>query len=312
MRITLITIQLCVIGFLYTLVALPIMAAVFGLIYGLIAATGLVLTAFAMQIGNVLLHYVMMSLGALPYTTAAPAIVQMATGLYSAAGVLLALGSPWLAAIAANLLCGFLANYRDWHGKARRWGVIVNVLALVFYLGLQGLVAVFAAGEWPGWETAVVLAGVAVVWDSYFVVSILLLRRMPVRPDAAPTLEKLPAVHILLWILFALAGAAALLLVGAPLNWATIAVCIFIALCALPFFYNAKAAKRIAADRKKLYSVLVLLANVALTLVFLVLLPPVGALLLLSTAFIFFSMELALWGSGGSSAPVPEPEAGPV
>lgn len=151
------------------------------------------------------------------------------------------------------------------------------------------------------------------VWDSYFVISILLLYRMPKRPNARLTLRRNRFMHIALWAALLLAWIGVLTIAGTAVNTAeamktgstavglvpgflvntaTIVGSVIVLLAILPFAINAWAAGKIYSQRRKRFVFVMLAADVALTMLALVLLPPVGVALALSALWLYFVVEV--------------------
>ena len=316
MRLTLITFQLCVFGAVYLLVAVPVLAAVTGLVYFFATATEMAATASAMLGGASLIHYSLLSLGALPVTAQAPAVIAAGSSLAGAASTLLAIGTPLLVTAAVNLVLGFLAYYRGWYRAARRWGIVCNIVGLCLYLVPQAVAMKFAlqpASQADGSQAAplglaIFMAVLFLLWDSFFIISLVLLYRMPEHPDIPRTVGRLPSMHMALWVLLALAWFFPFCLAGFPLNTATVVISGIILLAALPFAFNAKAVGKIVAGRGKVFTLSVFLVNIVLVLFCLLLLPPVGVGLLISATWLFFLVEMTFWPrraeDAGETAPL--------
>lgn len=316
MRITLITLQLCVLGLLYLVVAMPLLAAATGLAYILVTETQAVL-ATSMGLGiEAAGYFTLQAVGALPYTAQAPVIVTAASSLSGAASVFVSLTLPLLITLLVNLLFGFFAYYRDWYKRARRWAIACNIVCLCGYAAFQALVMHFALEEagkpsqdGAGFKVFVLVLGlIMLIWDGYFIASIVLLLRMPKRADLAKTVGRMPAMHLSVWALLVLGWILVLALIGFPFHAATVVVSVLLLLSALPFVFNARAVGRMVETRKKRFVVPVLLANTLLTLFCLVFLPPVGVGLLLSTAWLFLLAEMIFRrGNAAPNSPSPSP-----
>lgn len=319
MRILLITQQLCIIGALYLCVAMPLLAAVGGLVYLLITAAELVFTAALMVTLNTLLYYLMLSLGMLAVTAQPPVLVAAATSLAGIVSTLFTISLPFLLAVLVNLVLGVLAYYRDWYRKMRRWATICNIVGLCIYLVPQSLAMWFAiepSGESRSaqWDLVLVLGLMMLAWDSYFIVSLILWRRMPERPDIPGTLGKMPSVHLGLWLFLATAWLFLLFAADFPSGVGLAIIGGVILVSALPFILNAKATKKIAAERKKRHVILIFLINSVLLLTGLILFPPVGVALLISVFWLYFLVEMVFLrpapAPGIAAVSLPSGEAG--
>lgn len=295
----LVSLQCCIIGILYLAVAVPVVVAATGLVYYLITAWEMIAMSGLMLGLEAAAHYLLMAFGMLPLTAGPPAVVAAASSLATAASVIGVACIPLLATVLANLILGILAHYRDWHGKMRRWATIVNVIGLCLYLMPQVFVMAVAVGELPssgdlgGAVVLLLFLGLAaLLWDSYFFITLYLWRRMPKRPDIAATIRKMPGMHLWLWGLLAVAWAILWLAAGFPFNTIVVVIWAVVLLAVLPFRYNAKAVGRIYGERRKRYAVPVVLANIVLALFCLVFLPPVGVALALSTVWLCFLLEM--------------------
>ena len=294
MRIALLLVQFGVVCCAYMAFVIPVLAAFSGLMYMLVTDPELVL-AFTVALSlQWLMQALLVAVGA---AAAAPAATATFAGVGS---TLFILALPMIASVLANFFYGFVVYRPDRYVKARRRAIAVNVFSLCCYLALHIFLICYllderrdaSAGEWLAKQLPV-LAAMA-VWDGYFVVSILLWWFMPKRPDIALSLERIPQIHVALWTLFALAYAVLLAFSGASVGWVSIGISLFVLLLAVPFVYNAGASRKIASERRKLYAFGVFLANVVAAIFFLLLLPPVGALWLLSAALLYFLLEMTV------------------
>lgn len=301
MRIFLLSIQLSVIGLLCAAVTIPALTAVTGLLYLLTTAPDA-----AVDFGfRLLVHSILASLG-------------IGGATFSAGGgwaVFLIVFSPFFIAVLTNLVCGFLAYYRGWHKKLRRLAIIVNAIALWFYLlpvlFLAGtlIAALFCDTGRVDGDSIVALVAIALfcgMFYAYFAVCLRLLRRMPERPDVGLTLSRIPGWQVGLWAPPALLFTAVVLWFRVPLNWVTILFSAGTFLSVIPFLFNARATNAIALGRGKLYPVIVLCANGAATLLCLIFLPHVGAMLMISTSLLFFALEMVYLKK--ENVPVSTPE----
>lgn len=276
MRIALVFIQLCILGAAFLLVVMPFYAALTGLAFLALEQPDIILRAIIELI-----------------------LYQFGAGS-SLAGIgipLLIFALPWLAAFAANIFCGFLAYYGGMYRKARKWGVIVNGVAMGIYVALMALIVFGIARSSTADMDMVlgVLASIAVVlaWNSYFFVAIRLFRAMPERPDLAASVKWMRIANYALWTAWAVAGAAGVvLLIYYGFYILAALLCVLVAVSALPFVYNARAVGRIAAERKKTYAAKIFVADIILALFALVFVPPLGVALALSAALLFFLMEM--------------------
>ena len=321
MRLLFISLQLCIIGALYLLFAIPVLAAATGLAYALAAAAEWVGAAALTAGAGAAMHYSLLSLGALPAGAAPPAMLVAASSAAGFASGLFTVGIPLLATVLANLALGFLAYYRDWYTWARRLGIAATVAGLVAYLALQAIVLYAAFGQpsadvSAGVETRILSAVLALMllWDGYFVVSLLFWFRMPRSANVRTMARCMPAMHIGLWVVLLLAWAGALLVAGTAVNtlatlendpggpaiaWgflintATIVGSAVVLLAAVPFAVNAWASGRVAAGSKKRLAVPPLLANAVVAILCLIFLPPIGVALALSTAWLYLTVEAA-------------------
>lgn len=329
MRAVFITFQLCILGAAYLLVAIPAWTAVTGLAYALATSAEMVGAAVATVGAESAVHYSLQALGALSTGAAAPAAVAAVSSLAAAASTLFTIAAPLLATAAVNLVLGFASHYRGWHKKARRWAIVCNAVVLFGYAVLEALV-LFAVFSQPAHEEIIEVKGEIIrllltafmVWDSYFVISIILLCRMPRQPDAPLTVRRTRVMHIVLWAVLLLVWMGALAIAGTAVNTAealrngstaialvpgllvntaTIVGSAVILAALLPFAVNAWAAGRIYSGRRKRFVLLMLFANIALTLMGLVLLPPVGVALALSAMGLYFVVEVTFLNGGGEA-----------
>ncbi len=307
MRLVLITLQCCIIGGLYLVVAVPVVAATMGLAYFTVTAWEMVaMTAVALGLESAI-YYGMMSLGAPPSTAGAPVLITAASALSTAATAIHAISAPFLLAVVVNLILGFLAYYRNWYKKLRRWATICNVVLLCVYVIPQLIILGFiivddSTPESIGRKLSLIALFLLLMllWNSYFIVALYLWRRMPERPEIPHTLEKMPAMHIALWVVLAVTWAGVWLAAGFPLGFWTVFATLIILAAGVPLAYNAKAVKRIFAERKKRFALPLMAFNIVAALVCLVLVPPIGVALALSTVWLYVVLEMTFW-------PRPEP-----
>lgn len=322
MRILFLTFQLCVAGVLYLLVAVPLLIAVSGIVYALVVALDYVLAAIAMGLAEALVSilpplFPSMS-GAAGGT---PLLFTIGGAISQAATVLAVVAAPLLLALLANLVCVFLANYRDWFAKMRRVAIIVNFIALGCYLlpqllfiGVMTYEAIAPADDGPAPTLGAILLAVLIVlaWNAYFFISLGLLYRMPKRPDAQATIKRLPAAQTVLSVAMLVLFALLLLIIGAALGrFLIVVVCLICGLATLLLLGNARATRRIAGRKGKFFALLLLLANLLAALFCLVFIPPVGVLLFLGTAFLYFLLEVVFLG-GKDDASASETDELPV
>lgn len=307
MRITLLLFQLLLVATLYSMVALPVIAVVSGLVYALVVAAEAVLIGLTMGLLDVL-FYVMPPL--FPSVSGAAGassiVVTAATAISQAATVLGVVSIPMLAGIVVNLVCGFLTYYGGWYKAMRRWGLIGNFVALACYLipqlvfiGAMFYHVIFPPSHGIGMSMETVLAAtaIALAWDSYFFISVALFYYMPERPDAALTRRRAPAAQLGLCLILAAQFALTLWLIGSALGrFVIIALCVIFVLSVFLVLVNARASKRIVKKRQKLFALLTLTVNVAATVLGLVFMPPVGVVLLMSLALLYFLGEVAFFG----------------
>lgn len=324
MRILFLTFQLCVAGVLYLLVAVPLLIAVSGIVYALVVAIDYVIAAIAMGLMEALISVLPPLFPSMSGSAGgAPLLFTVGGAISQAATVLAVVAAPLLLALLVNLVCVFLANYRDWFARMRRVAIIANFAALGCYL-LPQLVLIGAmvhdactstdAGPSATPGAILLVAFVALAWDAYFFISITLLYRMPKRPDVQAAIKRLPAAQTVLSVAMLALFALLLLIIGAALGrFLIVVVCLICGLATLLLLANARAARRIAARKGKLLALLLLLANLLAALFCLVFIPPVGVLLFLGTAFLYFLLEGVFFGGkedASASEPDRLPEAG--
>lgn len=313
MRILLLMMQLTIVGVLYNLVAVPLLMVVSGLVYALAVAAETVFMGIGMGVADVVLSLLP---PLFPSTSGAVGggsiILSVGGALSQAATATLVIASPFLAAVLVNLVFGFLSRYRGWFGKMRRLAVIGNLVCLACYLIPQLVLVAMAfydvisppkTGPGMTLSGAFLLVCIALVWDAYFFITLFLWRRMPERPDADKTARRLPAAHRWLCVALVAGFAVVLYVAGAFLGgFLTVAACAILCLSALLLLANARASKRIAGERKKRFALPVFLGTAAAAAVFLVLVPPVGTLFLLSAALLYFLLEAVFFDGGAMTS----------
>lgn len=289
MRAILLTLHLAIVGLLYLLIAVPLMAAAVAVVGGavylaIVDPEGLATLAGGLTM-NLLLHQLLVFFG---YAT------SITASMAGAGSAILAVLSPWLVAFAANLVCGFLAYYAYFYRKARIVGIVITGVAFLFYF--IPIVAVsgnaFGNDRSPDWTEILAMIAMAAVLLSYFVVCIFLLYRIPRRPDIEVNAKVMRKAHIGLWLLLMAAYVVGMIAAGIPISILSVTIGIIFLVSYVPFRWNAKATMRIATERKPAFAAMALAVNTLLTVICLVLLPPIGVGLLLSTALLFFLLEM--------------------
>lgn len=280
------------------MLAVPIVGAVYGLAYALVMATEQLLAAAGAMGLDVIIGSLVKALPTIyPATAQGSIVLGAATSVAGVASTMFSLALPLLLTVLVNLVLGFLANYRNWHKKARRWAIALNLVGLLIYLIPQIIMMIFA---FESLSSEVLLLGLFfAVWDSYFLISLFLWYRLPSQAEILKIAKIMPALHMPLWLLLAslwgLVLTVAALLELLSFNVFTVAGSVIILLSALPLVLNAKTAKKIARGCKKRSALFGFLVSLILTILGLIFVPPVGAALLISTAWLFFLMETAFW-----------------